>query len=140
MTETAQGVYETEMSAREARMRAHLIDRLMIYWRECAEEYRILPFKYLFLLEEKRKAKVKLKRLMGKPLDEYPEIPFFRITASQEARAWCESKRTGELEYELYRLEFTLGGDHSYRSLKAWISDTNYTLYHAKPSKFSLAM
>ena len=136
----AQEVYDIENDAREQRRRANLIGRMMSLWRECAEDYRVLPFKYLFLLEEKRKAKIKLKKPTLR-LEDYPVVPFFNILLEEDAKEWLNSKNTDELDYEIYRLSSVLEDDYTYRTIKDWVVDANYTLQHLKkPNRFSLIM
>lgn len=130
MENVAQSCFEREQDAREQRRRFYLIDQMISLWRSSAEEYRILPLKYLFLIKEKRAAKLTLNAFSVRILDEYPNIPFFNLTHESEARVWLESKTTPDLEYELYSLEYTLGGNHAYKSLKDWIIDANYKLSH----------
>lgn len=135
----AQDVFEQEMDARERSRRANMIDRMMNLWRSSAEEYRVLPLKYLFLRAEKRAANMALHAPSGK-LTEYPAIPFFDILNEDMARVWLETKKTSELEYELYILEYTLGQNYYYKSLKTWVSDANYKLSHRKKAKLTLMM
>ena len=135
----AQETYDVENDAKERRRRVNLIGRMMTLWRECAEDYRVLPFKYLFLLEEKRRAKITLKKPTLR-LEDYPSIPFFDILVEEEAREWLNSKSTDELDYEIYRLSSILQDDYTYRTIKDWVVDANYKLQHKKPSKFSIIM
>ena len=122
-----QELFQTE-EKKDLRKKEQLVKRGMLLWNECASEYRMLPFKYLFLLEEKRRLKMTLNRLNMGRIEEYPEITFFRILEAEEARVWLEDKELKELEKELELIEFILTGDHSYRSLKAWVIDATYSL------------
>ena len=83
------------------------------------------------MLEEKRKAKIKLKKPTLR-LEDYPTIPFFNILLEDDAREWLASKDTDELDYELYKLGCVLDGDYTYRTIKDWVVDANYTLQHLK--------
>lgn len=123
----------------EQREREKLIERGMIIWRECAEDYRTLIIKYLFLIEEKRKKKLPPKRVPKAALEDYPIIPFLRILEEDEAKFVLESMSTYELRMAVEDIDFTLASDYSFRTIKGWVTDTIYALTHEKPRAFSLA-
>lgn len=127
---------------RERARREQLIKKGLQLWRDHAEEYRVLPYKYFFYLTEKKIAGIKLNKICSTFCTEenYPEIPLFRILHTSEALAWLSDKTTEELEAELDEIVFVIGGDYLYRSMREWVAEAIYLLSHDKPHPFSLAM
>ena len=127
---------------RERARKERLVKRGMQLWNDYAKEYRVLPYKYFFYLEEKKTAGIRLNKIRATFCREenYPEVPFFRILYISEAIAWLEDKTSDELEKEFEAIEFMIDGDYLYRSMKEWVAEAVYLLSHDKPNPFSLAM
>ena len=129
-----------ETEARERKDR--LVKRGLLLWRQYAEEYRVLPYKYFFYLVEKKKAKLKLNKIPSVhcDADEYPEIPFFRILNPDEALVWLEDMDVDTLQEEISNIQFIIDTNYLYKSMKEWVAEAIYLLSHKKPGAFSLAM
>ena len=121
-----QALFLTEEEVKK-RKKNELINRCMTIWAESATEYRLLPYKYFFLLNEKRAAGLPLRKLKIDLLADYPEVCFFRIFDEPSAKAWLEDMELDTLERELDHLE-SLSTNYSYVSLKSWVFDTIYSL------------
>ena len=134
----AQGLFVTEEII-EQRKHDALVQRGMSLWAQKAEDYRVLPFKYLFLLGLLKERRLKLKKLPKNRLDDYPDVPLFNIFEKAEAEAWLEEKDIPDLERELEHIDFLLKTSYTYTSLKSWLVDAVYRLENKRPSAFSLA-
>lgn len=117
---------------REQQEREALIQRAMQLWADNAAEYRILPIKYFFLLEEKRRAGMPLRKINNSRIDEYPDVCLFRFFDEESARVWLEEKKSYELKHEIEEIEYILHANHAYVSLKSWTTDALYALAHQK--------
>lgn len=137
----AQELFISEETRERAR-KERLVNKGMRLWCDYAEEYRVLPYKYFFYLAEKKSAGMKLNKICATfcSEDNYPEIPFFRILDIGDALAWLKEKDSDELESLLGEIEFLLGSNYLYRSMREWVIEAIYLLSHDKPRPRSLAM
>lgn len=135
----AQDLFETD-EMRKSKKRDELIARGMLLWFQCAEEYRVLPYKYLFLMDEKKSLKIPVKKISHFRFEEYQDLQFFKILSEDEARAWLEDKTLSELTREVERIEKFINEDYIYRSIKCWVAEAIYTIAHSKrPNTYCLA-
>ena len=124
-----------------------LIEEAMQLWRIHAETYRTNPYRYFFLIAWKREImqknkykKMTLRKIPLYILDEYPDLPFFRIIDEPTALGTLEEMGTPELSYLVYHLKYQLECNHAYRTINNRVMELVYELAHinVKPSAFGV--
>ena len=120
-----QGLY----GKREIDTRGTLIAQIMRYWRTSAEQYRVVPIKYAFLLREKKALhfSVPIRQLSAAQLSLYPEIPFLRIVDEVEARESLDWLSDCGLKSLLGQLE-GLRTNFAYNTMQSWCSEAQLQL------------
>ncbi len=134
----AQVFFITEEVKRKKRYEA-LVNRGIALWEHKAEDYRTLPFKYLFLRGLMKERGLSLRAIPKAKLGDYPIISFFEILERQEALVWLKEKDMSSLERELDEIDFLLKTSCAYTSMKSWMIDAAYRIDNKRPSLFSLA-
>ncbi|MBR3252901.1 hypothetical protein IKF84_02420 [Candidatus Saccharibacteria bacterium] len=129
----AQEIFKTEEKRKREELESQ-VKKAISLWRNNAAEYRSLPLKYDFLLNEKRAANIKpLKAVSKRMLDEYPKIPLFDLFTEEEAKIFIEDlKASGELGKTIEKVEFVLSTNYTYNTLKDWVKETRYELSKIK--------
>ena len=127
----AQSTIFTTKEQKDKQKRKELIEKALTLWARHAEEYRNLPYRYFFLLEEKTRLGLTPNQL---PLTEkdWPRIPLFYIINGDEAREWLKQKRTTEIYLMIERIEEAVGYNYAYCSIKEWVKDAKYLVTHAE--------
>ena len=111
--------------------RAQLIEKALTLWRNNAENYRVLPLKYTFLLREKKRLKMRpVNQVSSSVLKEYPEIKFFRILDESEAAAFVADfpGSAEELDYMVSKIEYIVSYNHAYNTLKNWVQEASHLI------------
>ena len=135
----AQELFITEEILGQRRYNA-LIQRGMSLWNTTAEEYRTLPFKYLFLVTLSKERGTKIKPITKSKLEDYPDIEFLKILGKSDALEWLMQQKSADpLERTLDKIDLLLETSYAYSSMKSWIIDVAYRLENGRPSAFSLA-
>ena len=125
--------------------RDSLIEQAVELWRVHAETYRTNIFRYKFLIAWKRELmksykKLALKKIPRYILDDYPDLPLFRIVDEDSVRIALEEMATPELSYLVYYIRYELECNHAYRTVNTRVMEMLYEISHIddKPSAFGI--
>ena len=125
--------------------RDSLIEQAVELWRIHAETYRTNMFRYKFLIAWKRELMKKYKKLSLRKipryiLDDYPDLPLFRLLDEDSVRIELNAMAMPELSYLVYFIKFELECNHAYRTVNNRVMEMLYEISHIdqKPSVFGI--
>ena len=126
---TQANLFKTEASKKAKRLEELKRETLGI-WRRNAKDFRALPIEYQILLEKKRDLKITpLHRVDKSILNEYPVVPFFELSdedaAMEQINKWAKDDI---LDVMLDDLKNLIETNHSYNTLKSWVTDCLYSI------------
>lgn len=104
------------------------------YWDHYAYLYVTWLPRYYALMEEKRALKLRGHALKKEILDEFPDIPFFKLKTREEAESFVDGLSKHELDVLLHEIKCGIES-RSYRTVKAKVYDLGYMVRHAKQKK-----
>ena len=125
--------------------RDSLIEQAVELWRIHAETYRTNPFRYFFLIAWKRELmksskKLTLRKIPRYILDDYPDLPLFRLLDEDSVRITLDKMADPELSYLIYYVKYQLECNHAYRTVNTRVMEMLYEMAHLndRPTPFGV--
>jgi|GEM_PF-1380514 len=111
-------------------------------WTLYGESYRTMPEVYQFLLAEKKRLRIQLRRgdtLNKACFEDYPNIPFLKIENKEVAWGKLLEMQVPQIHSIIAQIE-ALRTNYAYRSMRALVVDFRYQISNHGRPKSSLAM
>lgn len=107
--------------------RKELEGRAISLWSTYSEEYKTLPFKYFFCLQEKRARRLKLNRLPVS-VEDYPNLPLLYQARYDDLERYIKRLSSYELRYIVEDTEDAVKHNYVITSLREWLKDATYLI------------